>query len=163
MQAGADPPESGSRCVFEAPDLPRTGGAAAIRDAAVRLASGGIVAVRGPAGFRLAADARDGAAVVRLRSRRQRDLEPFAVMVADAAVAREVAVLSAAEEALLASEPRPVVLLRARDPSPVAQAVAPGQRILGVMLPASPLDRLLLEAFAAVREGGGPAILVVTG
>jgi hydrogenase maturation protein HypF len=150
------------RVAFEARDLPRSEGEEAIRDAAVRLAAGGIVAVKGPGGYHLAADARDGAAVVRLRSRRQRDLEPFSVMAADPAAAREVAEVSGEEEALLLSPALPVVLLRAREPFPLAPAVAPGQRVLGVMLPPAPLHLRLLQAFARVREGSGPAVLAVT-
>ncbi len=162
MQDASPSPHPGSGVRFEAPDRPVGAGAEAVRDAAVRLAAGGIVCVKGPGGFHLAADARDGPAVARLRTRRQRDLEPFAVMVADAAAARGLADLSAAEEGLLLSAANPVVLLRALDPLPVSPFVAPAQRVLGVLAAAAPLHRLLLEDFAAVREGPGPAALAWT-
>jgi len=70
-------------------------------------------------------------------------------MVADLAGARALCALDPAEEAMLASPRRPIVLL-ARRPSEgraaVAASVAPQNRSLGVMLPYTPLHHLLLAA-----------------
>ena len=57
----------------------------------------------------------------------------------DLGAARELCEVSAAEEALLASSRRPIVLLRRRPGAAVAELVAPGNPSLGVMLPYTPL------------------------
>ena len=48
------------------------------------------------------------------------------------------------DEILLRSYARPIVLLRKRANIQIAEAVAPGQRHLGLMLPYTPLHHLLL-------------------
>ncbi len=110
------------------------------------LRAGGIVAVKGLGGFHLAVDALQESAVSALRRRKHREHRPFAVMVRDVAAARVLAVLGPAEQALLESTARPIVLL-SRSPSAVAESVAPGATTLGLMLPYTPLHHLLLESF----------------
>lgn len=110
------------------------------------LCAGRIVAVKGLGGFHLAVDATDGAAVGRLRARKQRDAKPFAVMVRDLDAARRVAELSAAEIELLSSVARPIVLVSRRDDGPLVDALAPGNPLVGVLLPYTPLHVLLLDA-----------------
>jgi hydrogenase maturation protein HypF len=120
--------------------------------AAARLRDGAVVAVKGLGGYHLAADAASEPAVAALRARKHREDKPFAVMVADLASARRLCELGPAEEAMLTSPRRPIVLLRRRGPAGpgaadgVAASVAPGNRSLGVMLPYTPLHHLLLEA-----------------
>ena len=118
------------------------------------LADGAIVAIKGIGGFHLAVDARNDEAVRRLRQRKGREEKPFAVMVRDIEVARELCTFDDLEEAALRSSAAPIVLLRKSDVCPVARSVAPGNARLGVMLPYSPLHHLLL------REA--PAVLVMT-
>jgi hydrogenase maturation protein HypF len=65
-------------------------------------------------------------------------------MTADLEQARRLVHLAPAEEALLCGRERPIVLCPRREPAPVAASVAPGQRMLGVMLPSTPLHHLLL-------------------
>lgn len=112
--------------------------------AAAALRDGAIVAVKGLGGFHLACTADDDAAVSRLRGRKHREDKPFAIMVPGLAAARELVELDGAEGALLESRERPIVLARRRPGGPVAAAVAPGHRDLGLMLPYSPLHHLLL-------------------
>ena len=57
---------------------------------------------------------------------------------------RELIELAPADEALLSSPHRPIVIARRQPGAGVAPAVAPGTRDLGVMLPYSPLHHLLL-------------------
>ena len=65
-------------------------------------------------------------------------------MVPDVAAARELVELRPDEEMLLRSRERPIVLAPRRERAPVAAAVAPAARELGVMLPYTPLHHLLL-------------------
>lgn len=112
-----------------------------LEDAVAILRAGGILAVKGLGGWHLACDAADQEAVLRLRRRKHRDAKPFAVMASDPATL----VRGSAEElALMASPARPIVLLERLESAPVAEAVAPGCRSLGVMLPYTPLHHLLL-------------------
>ncbi len=111
-----------------------------------RLLSGGkILAIKGIGGFHLACDATDAAAVARLRERKYREDKPFAMMAASVDVIREYCHVSAAEEALLSSARRPVVLLAKRADARIPATVAPRAKSLGFMLPYSPLHHLLLE------------------
>lgn len=116
-----------------------------LRDAAARIARGEIVAIKGLGGFHLACDATRADAIALLRARKHRDEKPFAVMVADLAHARMLAVLSDAEEALLASTERPIVLVRRRPDTGLAREVAPDTELVGLMLPYTPLHHLLLR------------------
>jgi hydrogenase maturation protein HypF len=130
-----------------------------LSDAARLLRQGGIVALKGLGGYHLACDALDPSAVAALRTRKHRDEKPFALMVRDVAAARRFADVSPAEEALLTSPRRPIVVLRRRTEGAaaadvganggavaVAAEVAPRNPWLGVMLPYTPLHHLLLEA-----------------
>jgi hydrogenase maturation protein HypF len=117
------------------------------------LRAGEIVAVRGVGGFLLAVDARNPAAVERLRLRKRRPHKPFALMARDLAEVERIALLDEASRAQLTAPARPIVLLPARA-SDVAPAVAPGLVELGVMLPSTPLHHLLLA--------DGPPLLVMT-
>ncbi|MFN8520637.1 MAG: carbamoyltransferase HypF [Chloroflexota bacterium] len=121
---------------------------AALGAAVAAIRDGAIVAVKGLGGYHLACDATDARAVSRLRDRKRRWAKPFAVMVRDLAAAQGLCRMGHAEEDLLTSPARPIVLLVARrDGMPrLAAEVAPGDRRLGVFLPYTPLHHLLLEA-----------------
>jgi hydrogenase maturation protein HypF len=118
----------------------------AIAAAASALREGRIVAVKGLGGYHLACNATSPAAVRRLRQRKRRDEKPFAVMVLSLDDARALAVVDPAEERLLASVERPVVLVRRRAGSGLAPEVAPGNPLVGILLAYTPLHHLLLEA-----------------
>lgn len=132
-------------------------GEAALGQAVAALRQGGIVALKGLGGFQLLADARDAAALGRLRARKRRARKPFAVLVADLQAAAALAHVDAAEARVLAGPAAPIVLLRARGgalpgATGLAAAVAPGLGTLGLMLPATPLHHLL------ARAAGGPLV-----
>jgi hydrogenase maturation protein HypF len=74
-------------------------------------------------------------------------------MAADVAAARTLVEVNQPAAGLLASPPRPIVLLPRRPDTPVAAAAAPGNHQLGVMLPYTPLHHLLLQVM------GGPIVL----
>lgn len=119
-----------------------------------RLRDGDIIAIKALGGFQLACDARNAAAVARLRERKAREEKPFAVMVANAASCAALAKMSPAERALLESAERPIVLL---DQQPgcneILRGIAPGMTTLGVMLPSSPLHLLLFHEACGRPEG----------
>ncbi len=109
------------------------------------LLGGKIVAVKGVGGYHLACDATDVAAVERLRGRKYREEKPFALMASSVEVVRRHCAVSEAEESLLLSPRRPVVLLARKEDSNLPAAIAPGVKTLGFMLPYTPLHQLLLE------------------
>src|SRR5712664_3554846 len=118
--------------------------------AARELSRGRIGAIKGIGGYHLACDARREQAVAELRRRKARDEKPFAVMVRDLEAAAALCRLSPEERALLASPPRPIVLLERRAGAGVAASVAPRSPQL---VPYAPLHHLLL------REAGGPLVM----
>lgn len=131
------------------------------------LASGGIVAIKGLGGFHLACDAASEQAVAELRRRKRRSNKPLAVMVRDLADVERLCHVSDVERGLLAGSIRPIVLLRRRAAcesggSPDALALAPSVAHdlpeLGIMLPYTPLQHLLLAA----AEACGMHALVMT-
>lgn len=131
------------------------------------LANGGIVAIKGLGGFHLACDASNEQAVAELRRRKRRSNKPLAVMVRDLADVERLCHVNDVERDLLAGSIRPIVLLRRRavyesGGSPNALALAPSVAHdlpeLGVMLPYTPLQHLLLAA----AEARGMHALVMT-
>jgi hydrogenase maturation protein HypF len=116
-----------------------------IADAAARLQAGEVVAVKGLGGFHLAVDATNAGAVELLRERKGRVDKPFAVMVPDLATAEQLCEVDASARALLEQMQRPIVLL-ARKPESLPEAVAPRNRDLGIFLPYTPLHHLLFAA-----------------
>ena len=123
------------------------------------LVGGGIVAIKGLGGFHLACGATNEQAVRELRRRKRRSNKPLAVMVRDLADAECLCHIDGVERDLLAGSVRPIVLLRRRATgndaygSPNALELAPSVAHdlpeLGVMLPYTPLQHLLLAAAAA--------------
>lgn len=131
------------------------------------LADGGIVAIKGLGGFHLACDASNEQAVVELRRRKRRSNKPLAVMVRDLADAERLCHVNDVERGLLAGSIRPIALLRRRaicesggspDALTLAPSVAHDLPELGVMLPYTPLQHLLLAA----AEARGMHALVMT-
>jgi hydrogenase maturation protein HypF len=128
-----------------------------IAEARSLLKRGKIVAVKGLGGFHLAVDATNNDAVIRLRERKHREEKPFAVMASRLEEIRSFAHVKEAEELLLTSPQRPVVLLEKKSNPQIAEQVAPRNRNYGVMLPYTPLHHLLLrddDVLALVMTSG---------
>ena len=117
-----------------------------IAEAAARLQAGYVVAVKGLGGFHLAVDATNAAAVNRLREGKRRVEKPFAIMAPSIDAVQNLCWLDDAARALLESPERPIVLLRKKGSSPIAELVAPFNLEYGVFLPYTPLHYLLFEA-----------------
>jgi hydrogenase maturation protein HypF len=134
------------------------GGNDALSAAATAIRAGKIVAVKGIGGFHLLVDARNENAVRLLRERKHREEKPFALLFPSLESVLAVCEVSPLEERLLCSPEAPIVLLRkiANRPSPIVNAVAPGNPNLGVMLPSNPLHHLLLAelGFPIVATSG---------
>lgn len=124
---------------------PRLSGS--VESAAAVLGGGGILALKGIGGYQLLCDARDEAALMRLRERKLREWKPFAVLMPSLCELRRHARVSDEEQALLESAAAPIVLLEAIEGTGLAPAVRRGSPWLGAMLPYSPLHHLLMEAF----------------
>lgn len=134
------------------------------------LTSGGIVAIKGLGGFHLACDAANEQAVAELRRRKRRSNKPLAVMVRSLADTERLCHIDDAERDLLAGSIRPIVLLRRRtvgegnggspDILALAPSVAHDLPELGVMLPYTPLQHLLL---AAAEVCGMHALVMTSG
>ena len=121
------------------------------------LLAGGIVAVKGLGGFHLACDASNAQAVANLRERKHREGKAFAVMMGSADDARRVCLVNDAEQRLLEGPQRPIVLLRKLPGVSLTPRLADKLPELGVMLPCTPVQHLLMHDFAeavATRGGG---------
>lgn len=149
----------------------------ALQAAALALQAGKLIAVKGMGGYHLICDARNGQSVARLRTLKRRARKPLAVMMGSLAEARLHVTGSEEEWTLLASQARPITLLRKRtkddrpsdliqqQAAPLAEGIAPGIPYLGVMLPYTPLHQLLLDAcamplVATSANGRGSPILI---
>lgn len=124
----------------------------ALLEAAERLAEGQVLALRGLGGYQLLVDARADAAVMRLRTRKQRPDKPFAVMFGSLDDLAASAHVSDNEARVLASPRAPIVLLRRRADDPLVPAIHRRSPWIGAMLPTTPLHHLLLRAV------GGPVV-----
>jgi len=138
------------------------GGRKALLAAARAIVRGQIVAIKGIGGFHLMVDARNEAAVRRLRERKHREEKPLAVMFPSLESVNAVCEVSPLKERLLRSPEAPIVLLRRfkseiRNPkSEISELVAPGNPNLGVILPYTPLHHLLMAelGFPVVATSG---------
>jgi hydrogenase maturation protein HypF len=117
-----------------------------VTNAASRLLKEGkVLAVKGLGGFQLACDATDDSVVKSLRKRKRRPSKPLAVMMATIEDIEKHCLVSAEERELLESPQAPIVLLRWKEGSNIAKAIAPKLKYLGVMLPYTPLHHLLMH------------------
>jgi len=124
----------------------------ALQQACEIIRQGGIVAIKGIGGFQLWVDACSDTAVQRLRLRKTRPDKPFAVLFPSVSAVRESCCVAPEEEVVLLSPGAPIVLLRQRNHSGLAQSVSSNTPFVGAMVPSSPLHHLLMT------EWQGPAV-----
>ena len=127
-------------------------GAEAITYARRAIMEGKIIAVKGIGGFHLCCDARNEAAVARLRVLKHRPVKPFAVMMRDMDTVRRECLLSSFSdefsdeiEEMLDGHQKPIILLRKHPEGHLAPSVAPGNPKVGIMLPYAPIQMLLFD------------------
>jgi hydrogenase maturation protein HypF len=154
-------PSCGPQLALEQNGAVLTGTDVVLAAAHAAIAAGQVVAVKGIGGWHLACDATSDAALQRLRERKGRVDKPFAVLVADLDAAREVAEINDEEAAALASPARPIVLVPRRAGAPLSLLVAPGNPLVGLLLPYAPLHHLLLQPVPGSAMPP-PAYLVLT-
>ncbi len=123
------------------------------------LAAGKIVAIKGLGGFHLVCDATNAETLQELRRRKKREGKAFAVMVPNTEAARAYVQVSPEEEKVLASPARPIVLLKKKPGLQFAEGLADKLPELGLMLPATPLQHLLLHDY---EQATGKNMLVFT-
>jgi hydrogenase maturation protein HypF len=124
----------------------------ALLRAAKAIRDGAIVALKGVGGFHLIADAYNQDVVRRLRERKHRPDKPFALMFPSREAVDAHCRVDWRERELLTSPRAPIILVARRPGSDLADAIAPGNPRLGVMLPYTPLHHLLM------RELGFPVV-----
>jgi len=119
------------------------------------LLAGQILAIKGIGGYHLVVRATDDAAVRRLRRHKHRDAKPLALLVRDLEAARALVELNPADASLMQSAACPIVIAPRQVSADLSPAIAAGTHRLGVMLPYTPIQHLLLQ------EGGdalGPLV-----
>jgi hydrogenase maturation protein HypF len=115
----------------------------AVDFAAERILEGGILAIKGIGGYHIACLASDDSVVLRLRNRKRRENKPFAVMTRDYSIVEKIARPPSGARELLESPERPIVVMPKK--GAVSELVAPGLSRVGVMLPYSAFQILLLQ------------------
>ena len=134
----------------------------ALKQTALLLQQGYIVAIKGLGGFHLACDANNQKAVNLLRQRKHRPTKPLAIMVPDLQFLQD---LAPQETELLTSSAAPIVLLTKHKVPNIADNIAPNLQEIGVMLPSNPLQHLLLRAvnrplvMTSANANGQPPVL----
>ncbi|NEW59996.1 carbamoyltransferase HypF [Sulfurovum sp. bin170] len=108
---------------------------------------GKIVAIKGIGGYHLVCDATNEKSLQRLRAKKQRPSKPFAIMVKDMAIVKKIAMVNRAEEQLLTSNRRPIVLLKKLHPPhlTLSTLIAPLINQIGLFLPYTPIHELILQ------------------
>lgn len=120
-------------------------GGAAITAVRRAVMEGNIAAIKGIGGFHLCCDAKNAAAVRRLRELKHRPMKPFAVMMRDAETAARECMIRVSQHEMLTGWQKPIMLLEKRDVMSVCDEIAPDNRTVGVMLPYAPLHMLLFD------------------
>lgn len=111
------------------------------------LQNGNIVAIKGLGGFHLAVRADDESAVRRLRAKKHRDHKPLALMFVDIEQVRQLVELGEPAERLLQSALAPILLAPRVENAAIAPSVATANHRLGVMLPYTPIQHLIFDAW----------------
>lgn len=117
----------------------------AIKEIALKIKLGDVVAIKSLGGFHLVCDATSNYAVNKLRQRKNRPSKPLAVMFKTLESIKQTAMISLKEEEVIASKEKPIVLVKKKESSFLASSVAPKIDRIGVFLPFTPLHHLLFN------------------
>jgi hydrogenase maturation protein HypF len=112
------------------------------------LDEGAIIAIKGIGGFHISTSAIKSQSIERLRNNKRRGKKPFAVMSKNIETTRTFAIVDIMEEDLLTSHARPIVLLAKSDQYYLSPLISPNLCNIGVMLPYTGTQYLLLDNLA---------------
>lgn len=112
---------------------------------AKNIINGKIFAIKGVGGYHIACSATMDEVVAELRRRKGREEKPFALMVRDLKVAEEIAFIDSLAKKILTSPEKPIVILPRKKNSQISKLVAPGLSSVGIMLPYTGFQHLLLK------------------
>ncbi len=119
----------------------------ALEQAVQRLLQGDIIAIKGLGGFHLACDATNDQAINKLRQRKHRPTKPFAIMIPSLEwLTAQGVEINDGLRALMFSAAAPIVLVKQWPNTLLSHAIAPALREIGIMLPANPLQHLLMHS-----------------
>ena len=145
-------PECGPElCLWDETGRTIAAGNDALIETVNEIRRGKIAAVKGLGGFHLICAAQNTRAVELMRSRKRREVKPFALMYPYLEAVESDCRVTPLEQRLLRSPEAPIVLLEQHENS-IAPNVAAGNPYLGIMLPSTPLHHLLM------KEIGGPVV-----
>ena len=166
-------PECGPTLIYHQNKQIIKGNEPALSATITALKAGLIVAIKGIGGYHLCCLASSASTVATLRERKRRPSKPFAVMIpvydnyGNSAI-NHYAISTPIEIQQLTSPEKPIVLIKKRNNTRIADEVAPCLDEIGFMLPYSPLHHLLLESVAeplvmtSANISGEPVLLNTT-
>lgn len=114
-----------------------------IKDVIKLLKQGKIIAIKGIGGYHLCCNALDKEVVKKLRIRKKRPHKPLAVMAMNIAAIENICYVSKKEKDILLGKQKPIVLLNKKIENYFNGYIAPNQKKIGVMVPYTPLHKLL--------------------
>jgi hydrogenase maturation protein HypF len=126
-----------------------------LKEVSMQIASGKTVAIKGLGGYHLMCDALNNNAVHTLRSKKQRDSKPFAVMFRDISVAKKYCYINETEESEMKSWRRPILILKQK--KMLSESVSNRLNTIGAILPYMPIHYLLF------RKMSTPAVVLTSG
>jgi len=138
-------PKCGPKTHLTTHDGKQVGSKDPIREAGKLLQEGNILAIKGYGGFHVATATTKDKPIARLRGVRYRSQKPFAIMARNLETIETFAEVSKAEEGLLTSHSRPIVLLNKRSDYHLSSLIAPDLHNIGVMLPYTGLHYMLFD------------------
>jgi hydrogenase maturation protein HypF len=154
-------PECGPKYSFKGKS-----GIQAIKSAAKYLAGGGALALKGWGGYHLIGDAESKETVRTIRELKKREYKPLALMADSISDIKKYCRVSSADEELLKSFRRPIVLLEKRSKNKVTEAAAPQNMAVGFMLPYSAVHYMLFKysllkviVATSLNRAGEPTII----
>lgn len=112
---------------------------------AKKIIEGAIIAIKGVGGYHIACLASKDDVVAELRARKRRPYQPFALMARDFGIVEKIAIPPPGVRELLESPQRPIVIMPKREESRVSELVAPGLSTIGIMLPYTGFQVMLLN------------------
>lgn len=118
----------------------------AIEDTCRMIKEGKSVGIKGLGGFHIVCDANNEEAVRNLRKNKNRPTKPLAVMFKNIEKIKEVCLLTKADEEMILSKERPIVIVQKKRSGNLAYSIAPNISRIGVFLPYTPLHERVLDA-----------------